>query len=93
MAQPNGWEKSNNRIEICCTDSELMLWRTAFGKGKTTDTIRALANREVYRRAGIPQESTIELPDKLPSALKREIRRHTLRIAALFKKAREQGEA
>jgi len=82
--QPQGYEKSSNHIDIAVTDTELMLWRAVFGKGKMADTIRLIANREAYRVAGVDfQVSVAEVPEAREAVLA-EIDRHAKAMRALL---------
>lgn len=93
LSQPLGWEKSTSRCEIGCTESERLLWQSAFGKGGLSDAVRELVNREVYRRAGIPVEGVPDTNGILPKALCTELRRHVQKLKALarFKSKHSPG--
>lgn len=56
LTQPNGWEKSNEAIEVGCTLSEKTLWTSVFGIGKVSHTARDLLNRHAHTVAKIPFE-------------------------------------
>lgn len=81
--QPQGYEKSSHHIDIAVTDTELMLWRAVFGKGKMADTIRLIANREAYRVAGVDFQVCVEVPEAREAVLA-EINRHAKAMKALL---------
>ena len=50
---PNGWEKTDKRVKVGCTESEKLVWQMVFGRGNMADTARRLLNREAKRLAKV----------------------------------------
>lgn len=49
--EPNGWEKTSQRVKVGCTESEKLTWQLVFGKGHVSDTARRLLNAAAKRKA------------------------------------------
>lgn len=57
--QPNGWEKSSERIEVACTPTEKLVWQAVYGRRKMAETIRKMLNKHAYKKAGIAITKTV----------------------------------
>jgi hypothetical protein len=51
--QPNGYEKSTERIEVACTPTEKLTWECVFGKGHIPGTARKLLHKAAARLAKV----------------------------------------